>query len=1174
VSSATGRVLCALTISVLLQVPTAPAWYVPRAASHPLDAGSSLPALTAAEARRLSTPANDRVIVVLRNQHAEAGAAAPGASWSATRAAILHELGQVGAKALHPFQVINAMGATISASEAARLRTNPDVLAVMPDRVIQLARPVRSQDLQGLSHTHAGAPRGGTVLSPRSIVPACTTSKVPSLEPQALQLTNTAAINSRVPQARRLRSGTGAPITGRGVKVAYIADGIDIYNPDFIRNGKSVFVDYKDFSGDGPTAPTAGGEAFLDASSIAAQGRHVYDVNSYLVNPLPKRCPIRILGMAPGANLIGLKVFGKTNATTTAAFIQAIDYAVNVDHVNVLNESFGSNLFPDFRNDPISIANANAVDAGVTVTVASGDAGVASTIGTPGSDPGVITVGATTQFRAYTQVNGSGINLGNGGYVDNNVAALSSAGFTQLGPRTVDVVAPGDLGWALCTPSGAHPPAYSDCTNVAQTAPSRIQLTGGTSESAPLVAGEAALVIQAYRSTHSGTNPSPLEVKQLITSTAKDLGILPKEQGAGLIDSYRAVQAALSYRDAVANPKPRADRMLISDTTAFTATDAPNTPEPFAFKISNMGSRPQRLAPQLRTLGQTVFHSANTLYLDPLSDTNTFIDQVGAKRAYMQQDIRVPAKVQRLNAAIAWHALQQPSSVVRLDLFDPAGRFAAFSDPQSAPGMSSGFGQVSVRNPVPGVWKAVIWTRATATAGSYFGAVRLSVNGSRFKATGAVTPAALLLQPRQSATFTVNTRTPLRPGDRDEEVVFPATSGTGTLLGAIPITLRALIPLGAKGGRFSGTLTGGNGRTGAPGQTLNYQFDVPPGQHDLDLSLRIADPGSNLEGVLIDPFGQPIDVQTMAGAISSAGLPSYYTGAMQFFRRDPQAGRWLFVLLINNTIEGATTAQRFLGTIAFNGVRARTAGIPSSGRVSLPAGKPVTAAVSVANSGVTSKDFFLDPRLATTGLVPLQAPHSYSVTLPITNTQMLSPFIVPPAVTTLAITAHAPTPVSFDAFTMSGAPPFGGTGSPDVYKSSAPQFQPVAGDFMAPITVQAPEVAPGPWQTMPEQLGPFGTTGAAPSTVDIGATAFGEPFDRQVATTTGDIWSPFSTQYQPLTLSPGQVGTIGVQIIPRGPPGTLVSGFLYLDTFNPNSSSGDELAAIPYAYTIGKKRSK
>ena len=114
--------------------------------------------------------------------------------------------------------------------------------------------------------------------------------------------------------------------------MAYIADGVDIYHPDFTRPAHSpygkpgtVFSDYRDFSGDGPNAPTPGGEAFLDASSIAAQGRQVYDVNNYLVIPQNTPCRIRILGMAPGASLIGLKVFGQDNATTTSAFVQAID---------------------------------------------------------------------------------------------------------------------------------------------------------------------------------------------------------------------------------------------------------------------------------------------------------------------------------------------------------------------------------------------------------------------------------------------------------------------------------------------------------------------------------------------------------------------------------------------------------------------------------------------------------------------------------------------------------------------------------------------------------------------------------------------------------------------------------------------------------------------------------
>jgi hypothetical protein len=43
-----------------------------------------------------------------------------------------------------------------------------------------------------------------------------------------------------------------------------------------------------------------------------------------------------------------------------------------------------------------------------------------------------------------------------------------------------------------------------------------------------------------------------------------------------------------------------------------------------------------------------------------------------------------------------------------------------------------------------------------------------------------------------------------------------------------------------------------------------------------------------------------------------------------------------------------------------------------------------------------------------------------------------------------------------------------------------------------------------------------------------------------------------------------------VTITPAGAAGTTVSGFLYIDTFNFDTSTGDEVVRIPYSYTIVK----
>ena len=1129
--------------------------------------------LSAAEVLRLAQGARQRAIVILRDQHPDLlarGASAPNrtAVLAAEQAPILHELTQVGATRVRAYHLINAIAATVSAAEAARLQANPLVLAVVPDVVIRLPAHGREQ----------AAPAASAAGSDASAASFCSATR-PQLNPEALQVTNTAFDDPAIPQAQSI-------VSGRGVTVAWIADGLDPNNPDFIRpDGSHVFKDYEDFSGDGVAAPTGGGEAFGDASSIAAQGRKVYDVNQYINvhHQRPTPCLIRILGMAPGASLIGLNVFGQQNFTTNSTFVQAIEYAV--DHgADVINESFGGNPLPDTGTDPTTLADDAAVAAGVTVVASTGDAGTANTIGSPATDPKVIAAGGTTTYRLYAQAVVGGIQLGglvgpaaNAAampWVNDNITSLSSGGIAQSGLKTPDVVAPGDSGWALCTPD---PAIYAECTdNNGQ--PASIEEFGGTSESSPLAAGEAALVIEAYRHAHGGVTPAPALVKQIIMSTATDLGSPSYEQGAGLINSLKAVQAALSYQapGAMVPAAPQGAGLLVAPTT-LSAAGAPNSLQAFALHVTNTGARGQVITPTVRTLDAPFARASYTVKLDPATDP-TIIDLLGRPSYYVEQDFTVPVGTQRLDAALAYDTVAQPAvPAARMTLFDPRGRFVAYTLPQ---GSGQGYGHVDARFPAAGTWRAFIWARTAGGAG-YTGPVHVDLSFSRYKLGGLVVPARQFVAPGQTASFTVLARTPAQPGDENADVAIGGvdTAGATTGAGVVPLALRSLAPLGPSGGAFGGTLTGGNGRP-ATGPTLTYEFDVPAGLRDLGLSFAITDTNYNLQGVLVDPNDLPIDVQSTATTIDPhTGLPSAFTNTMQFFRRDPRAGRWKLILLINNSISGAQTSIPFVVRIAFNGVLAGAIGLPNNPGIGLKAGRTVTATVVLKNTGNTTKDFFVDPRLAQSAPIPLGG---FTQTVPLQASGPFPPsFFVPTEATQLIVAAASmsPTvPFNLDLQDNDGTPPSGNVGSPEYNATSF--FDPLTGDNEAVAFSTAPEVVPGTWSEGLVQIGPFPHGLGAVSTALVGGAVIGQPFDATAAPSTGDPIGILAGQtpnpYAPLTLAPGQSGAITVRITPAGPAGTVVRGNFYVDSIALDPASGllitggsaDELKALPYAYTV------
>jgi subtilisin family serine protease len=1080
--------------------------------------------LTQADIDRLSKDATERSIVIMRDQHLDVAGvpATRAARVNADQQPVWSELTRLRSRGMRRLQLVNAVAATISPAEKQRLQSSPAIRAVVPD----LPVPQRVRRDQG------AATRSAPVTGPaQQICPTDPTK--PLLEPEALQLMNV-----------EFDPGSGKPaahdiVDGTGVKVAWLADGIDINNPEFQRDGHTIFTDYQDFTTEGTNAPTDGAEAFGDASGIAAQGNLTYDLNAFVhpSHPLPAGCTIRIKGVAPGATLVGLKVFGNDAIPFTSYFLQAIDRAVNVDKVDVINQSFGANVYPDPANDPIALADTAAAAAGVTVVASSGDAGTTNTIGTPSDAAGVIGVGGTTSFRLYRQTTSFGTQLVPGGFVSNNISSLSSGGFTQFGPHTVDVVAPGDLGWAACT---ADPALYAGCLNNAG-APANFQAFGGTSQSSPLTAGTAALVIQAYMKTHHGAKPGAALVKRIIVSSATDLHVPAEEQGAGLVNALKAVRLAESIPGNGRTVPPQGSTLL-ADKTRLSATAPAGSTQAFTVNITNTGANTQTVKPVGSTLSPTLLlNDTGTLSETPATDP-TFVDGGGVTSSYVTHTFTVPAGAQRLDASVTWDGAGQPASRVRETLFDPLGRVAAYTLPQG-PG---GFNHVDVHDPTPGKWTAVFWTRDNATV--YTGQFKFSFTAQKFQTVGTVTPAFRTLAPGATGSFQVKVKLPTQPGDLGVRLTLGTGNASDT---SIPITVRSLVGLGTNGGSFTGTLTGGNGRPIFGAQTLTFQFDVPAGKRSLNLGIALRDPGYNLTGLLVDPGAEPLNTQSTTAITSAA-----FTRTMQFFQRTPRAGRWMAILTLNAPVNGQNLTEPFTGNISFGSVPVSAPALPNSASRVLTAGTPVAVPVRITNTGNSDKAFFVDPRLNQRGPLELLGLNPTHVSLPIHFGEPQPAFLVPTNSTQLVSVANASGPVQIDMNPQ--------LGSPDVEGVSFTN---------ASVAIHnAAEVSPGVWFVGPTGVGPFGAGPPPAETADVAAAVTANLFDPAVTSDSGDLWalSVFGNgPFNPIVLSPGQTGFITATITPSAPKGSVVSGFLGVDSFNPNTTSGDEVVNLPYTYKVG-----
>ncbi|HEY6792751.1 MAG TPA: S8 family serine peptidase, partial [Trebonia sp.] len=901
--------------------------------------------MSAGQVKADSSGKRERMVVVFDNQLSSLPAnrahrSAREATAASMQTPLVAQLKQVGATSITTLSLLNAVAATMPAAEARALSHAQGVKEVVPDGTIIIGDATSSTPTVSASRVRKSAIPSAAADGQQS----CTTSSgQPLIEPEALTSIHDASDNPNAPDE------ASAIATGQGVIVGNVDADTLAGNPNMIRpNGQPVIIDAPD-----PTENVFSDEFNGDVSTIGAQGTVTYTYASQLpFSNVPANCSFRIVGDATGASILTTGYFSDTNSqgqivAPESQVIAGLQDAVS-EGVNVVSESYGYGALPGANDDLLAPTNDAMVAAGVVVVESAGDSGSSGTVEAPADDPNVIDAGGTNDLRLLAQADGY-----TKGWEDDNMTTLSSGGTAPDG-AVVDLVAPGYLALAAAG-AGQDPPLPTEAF-------------GGTSQSAPFISGAAADVIQAYRDTHGGTTPTPAQVKEILTSTATDIGAEADQQGAGLLNIYAAVEAARQLPGTSQSQSSTPE--LVDSPTQLDVQGQGGSAVHSSVTLYNASSTTERVSGTYRVLGSETSLGRPVTENVSAPPASAAIPEQGATAAAPIR-FTVPNGVSVLDADMRWpDPTNSDDNILTFILTDPAGKLAQMSYDYGASNGTNASPDIqhsTVEHPMSGTWTAqIVWANgrghvqtAPDVPGPYTGTVTFQASGQDFTTSPASAP--VTIAPRSSVSVPLSIALPRAPGDAPESVQFTGPNG---LASSVPIARRTLIP--SAGGSFGASLTSSVSR--GPGQIKTFYVNVPQGERDLDVSFFAPDHAAD-DPVYYYLFS-PADLApavTESGfvdvtAVDTTPTPDNPTGNASLITPDPQPGLWEIDVMQGATTDGTEFSQTVTGLVAYNQLApVHESGLPTSASTTIASGASVPITVTVRNTTNHVGLFVLEP---------------------------------------------------------------------------------------------------------------------------------------------------------------------------------------------------------------------